>query len=89
MADTLTKWAMRSPPGSRRCYYSGFLMADRQRRGARGNVPTPQALEVDALGLEAWTLYKSGFVTLMQQRHGPGAYDYIAMCVGHTWRRDA
>jgi len=79
MADSLTKWAMRSPPGARRCYYRGFLMADVERK-------TPEGRAVRALGQEAWRLGQSGIVALVQQRLGDATYDYIAIRVGRKWQ---
>jgi hypothetical protein len=83
--QTLTVWAWRTPPGSRKTYYTGHLFADRQQEVRKG-VLTPKAKRVHALGNEAWSLYEKGLVTLVQKKIGPMLYDYIAVRVGRRWR---
>jgi hypothetical protein len=78
--ETLTVWAHRTPPGARKCYYTGYLFADRRKGNAA-------AAEACAIGDEAWALHKAGLVTLVQRRLGDAQYEYIAVRVSHRWRR--
>lgn len=62
-------------------YYTGFLLADRKKVLALA--PDwkiySDNLEVQAIQNEAWRLYITGVVTLVQQRLGPGKFAYIAV----------
>ena len=59
------------PAGARFIYHTGFLAVDAEK--------SPEAA---AIRKAAWKLYEGGRVNLIQKRHSPGVYDYIAIMQG-------
>lgn len=56
------------PPGARFVYHSGFITVDAEK-----------SADAAAIRKKAWQLYEGGKVDLVQKRHGPGMYDYVAV----------
>jgi hypothetical protein len=82
LADTM--------PGSLILYHTGFLLDDRAfpySFGAHGNVlrsilgaeQEKQRHALDLFAAYIYRAYEKGVITLVQKRHGPGQYDYIAV----------
>ena len=74
-------WLNRSRPGDRFIYHSGFLMIDRVNHvTVKGGMEFTMPREpVDSEGASAWEAMSSGLVRLVQEKLGPGVYDYIAV----------
>jgi hypothetical protein len=73
----LCAWVAQAEPGATIEYHRGYLALDRSGFGSLGNTPARAA--VGLLGARAHDLADRGLVHLVQQRHGPEDYSYIAV----------
>jgi hypothetical protein len=73
----LCAWVAQAAPGATIEYHRGYLALDRSGFGSLGNTPARAA--VGLLGARAHDLADRGLVHLVQQRHGPEDYSYIAV----------
>jgi hypothetical protein len=64
-------WIKLALPGQSRPYYRGFLWADREL--ATGYDPALRWADL------VWQAHEAGYVTLVQAKHGPFDYTYIAI----------
>jgi hypothetical protein len=73
----LCAWVAQAEPGSSLEYHRGYLALDRSGFGSLGNTPARAA--VGLLGARAHDLAERGLVHLVQHRHGPEDYSYLAV----------
>ena len=70
-------WVAQAAPGEVLVYHRGFLALDRT---AFGRVSDPRARSaLSQLGSRAHDLAERGLVHLVQHRHGPDDYSYVAI----------
>ena len=73
----LCAWIAQAEPGAVLEYHRGFLALDRT---AFGRVSDPRARSaLSQLGSRAHDLAERGLVHLVQHRHGPDDYSYVAI----------
>ena len=76
-AAAFQAWLGPAHPGSRITYHRGHLIVDRESR--------PDAVDAEArttlsrLAGQAMRAAEQGLVHLVQQRHGPAEYSYVAI----------
>ena len=73
----LCAWVAQAAPGAVLEYHRGYLALDRTAFAPLGDTPPRAALAL--LGARAHDLAERGLVHLVQQRHGPEDYSYIAV----------
>jgi hypothetical protein len=73
----LCAWIAQAEPGEVLEYHRGFLALDRTTFGRFGDTPARAALSL--LGSRARDLAERGLVHLVQLRHGPEDYSYLAI----------
>ena len=61
------------PPGAGFVYHSGFLTIDAEK-----------SAEAAEIRKKAWQQYEDDKVILLQKRHGPSWYDYVAVIRGRA-----
>jgi hypothetical protein len=75
-------WLSQASPGETIEYHRGFLVVDRTPLG-QPMTPTDRR-ELDRTGKRAMRLAQQGLVHLVQRRHGPDDYSYLAVaCLKH------
>jgi hypothetical protein len=73
----LCAWVAQAEPGAVLEYHRGFLALDRTSFGRRKDTPARAVLA--QLGARAHDLAERGLVHLVQLRHGPEDYSYLAI----------
>jgi hypothetical protein len=73
----LCAWVAQAEPGAVLEYHRGFLALDRTSFG--GLKDTPARVALAQLGARAHDLAERGLVHLVQHRHGPEDYSYLAI----------
>jgi hypothetical protein len=73
----LCAWVAQAPPGAVLQYHRGYLALDRTGFGRFADTPARAA--VGLLGSRAHDLAERGLVHLVQHRHGPEDYSYLAI----------
>jgi hypothetical protein len=73
----LCAWVAQAEPGAVLEYHRGYLALDRTSFGRFADGPARAALGL--LGARAHDLAERGLVHLVQHRHGPEDYSYIAV----------
>ena len=73
----LCAWIAQAEPGAALEYHRGFLALDRTRFGRFADAPA--RAELALVGTRAHDLAERGLVHLVQHRHGPEDYSYIAI----------
>ena len=73
----LCAWIAQAEPGAVLEYHRGFLALDRTSFGRFAD--TPARSELALLGTRAHDLADRGLVHLVQLRHGPEDYSYLAI----------
>lgn len=68
--ETLRAWSKRAKPGARATYHRGHLLRE---------VGCSEKAMRDTVEDAARAFYDAGVVDLVQQRHGPNDYQYIAI----------
>ena len=79
----LENWLAVAAPGDALVYYRGFLAMD---RGVGSRLGEDERRELCRVAGSAMTLVRSGHVHLVQRRHGPDDYTYIAVASRSIWR---
>jgi hypothetical protein len=73
----LCAWIGQARPGDVLEYHRGFLALDVMRQGTR--LSERDRAELTRVGRRAWWAAEQGLVHLVQQRHGPDDYSYLAI----------
>jgi hypothetical protein len=73
----LCAWVAQAEPGATLTYHRGYLALDRTPFGPFAD--TPERAALGHLGARAHDLAERGLVHLVQHRHGPEDYSYIAV----------
>jgi hypothetical protein len=72
----LDRWFSTSSPGDRVSYFRGFLALD---RGPGSRLGEESGLELDRVATAVMAMAAAGHVHLVQRRHGPNDYTYVAV----------
>ena len=70
-------WIGRADPGDRLEYHRGLLAAD--RANGLSSSENANRRELSAIAARALALAEEGRLLLVQKRHGPGDYSYLAI----------
>lgn len=77
-SDEMIRWASKAKKGDKAVYYTGMLIADRERHfqsgGFADTMPEPMKS-----AKAAWRAYMDSLVYLVQKKNGSMNYDYIAV----------
>lgn len=73
----LCGWVGQAAPGNILEYHRGFLALDTILHGMR--LPEPNRAELNRVARRAWWAAEKGLVHLVQRRHGPDDYSYLAI----------
>lgn len=74
----MTRWASKAGRGEKAVYYTGMLIADRERHFQRGGFADTMPESMKA-ARAAWRAYMDGLVYLVQKKNGSMDYEYIAV----------
>jgi hypothetical protein len=70
-------WLGQAGPGETLEYYRGFLLVDASQHG--GRLPEQDRVELTRVARRAWLASEQKLIHLVQRRHGPDDYSYLAI----------
>ena len=70
------EWLVQAKPGDRLEYHRGYLAMD---RGVGSRLGEESGLELDRVATAVMAMAAAGHVHLVQRRHGPNDYTYVAV----------